>query len=602
MKHLLKFNTERAYKDFYLFAPKDCVAMVEGHIHYSRSNSAPCLPQISIQELIDEGYATVVPQTDGFAIQILDTCPYELLSISDLIPILTNHKQIDQAKNSFNTLIWRTLPNNWEISDIVNIYNNNSLNIPPVGGIFGLNGSGPDMRNIDNLSITFDERLSWKHVCNYPWGEFTNTRGFNLFGGNEQTPKEFTIHFKESMSSVGQRIFQYMRNTKKINIICDKDFLCHDYAGMFEGCSGLETITLQGRWYWNGMNNNESNIDYLFNGCRNLTEIPLSPLSSNREDACNTLCPYKDTRGSSALKYSFQSCDKLQSIKPTINMSQVSSATDYVQFYTPKLTDVRLKNLNNTNWSFINTKSYIPNMDVASIEYLLNNVADCSSNPHTITFSTLHEGEISQAAINNAASKGWTVIFGTQKYSRNFTDWQINTSALADYQVTDTEIVISKFKPNVWLMKYTPELEEDQTMNQAVFNYAHNFEVVISGIENITGENMPISWYKTNNDAGGYFCRGILIAPFNSSNRNCVTAYPWEMGVPGGGFKNPNNGAHYYGYTLDGFQNLYAYNSTHTYPENTAAYLGLGIYTGSQTDSNGYITLDTPIRILLCNT
>jgi hypothetical protein len=82
-------------------------------------------------------------------------------------------------------------------------------------------------------------------------------------------------------------------------------------------------------------------------------------------------------------------------------------------FNCPVLTDVRIINLNNNDWNFADSSTYtkIPQMDVASIEYLLNNVADCTATPHTVTFSTLHRNDVSASAISAAATKGWTVAW-----------------------------------------------------------------------------------------------------------------------------------------------------------------------------------------------
>ena len=82
-------------------------------------------------------------------------------------------------------------------------------------------------------------------------------------------------------------------------------------------------------------------------------------------------------------------------------------------FNCPALTDVRIINLNNNDWNFADhsTYTYIPNMDVDSINYLLNNVADCTTDPHTVTFTDTYESQVSQSAIDNANSKGWTVVW-----------------------------------------------------------------------------------------------------------------------------------------------------------------------------------------------
>ena len=150
-------------------------------------------------------------------------------------------------------------------------------------------------------------------------------------------------------------------------------------------------------------------------------------LDGGRSSVYNTIYPRFDgTRGTADCGGIFNATG-LTSIGPTINMNAVNlsgatvdgysqSSLSYANkpmFNCPVLTDVRIINLNNNDWNFADSSTYtrIPQMDVASIEYLLNNVADCSATPHTVTFSNLHQGKISSTAIANANAKGWTVAY-----------------------------------------------------------------------------------------------------------------------------------------------------------------------------------------------
>ena len=58
------------------------------------------------------------------------------------------------------------------------------------------------------------------------------------------------------------------------------------------------------------------------------------------------------------------------------------------------------------------------------------------------------------------------------------------------------------------------------------------------------------SWYKYASDAGGYFVRGLWLAP--CYNNGWIYWWPWDLGVTGGALKDVNNGAHYWGYIQDG--------------------------------------------------
>lgn len=58
------------------------------------------------------------------------------------------------------------------------------------------------------------------------------------------------------------------------------------------------------------------------------------------------------------------------------------------------------------------------------------------------------------------------------------------------------------------------------------------------------------SWYKYASDAGGYYVRGLWLAP--CYNNDWIYWWPWDLGVTGGALKDVNNGAHYWGYIQDG--------------------------------------------------
>jgi hypothetical protein len=144
----------------------------------------------------------------------------------------------------------------------------------------------------------------------------------------------------------------------------------------------------------------------------------------------NTIYPHATSNGRvSGNCGGIFNAQSLEFIGPRLNMLAVSLSGCTVDgvnqspipyngkgvFYCPNLTDVRIINLANNDWNFADnsTYTYAPKLDVTSIEYLLNHVADCSATPHTVTFSTLHQGEISASAISAAAAKGWTVAYQT---------------------------------------------------------------------------------------------------------------------------------------------------------------------------------------------
>jgi len=374
-----------------------------------------------VQDLINEGYAEMVTGNGGNYIRILTTCPYLQSQILDLEEVAFNTKKLVENKN--NTIIWDApLPSGWTSAEIAAIYDGQSLPFLPRANIFWA------LADLSSFTITFAGG-SW-NVADYPWGSGSangifsprynvNNESYYNASGFRDTPVTLTVNIASTYSSVAQTMFTELRDTTTLNLNINGDFSCHDCIGMFEASTGLVTLNITGVFLWNVIRS----CTNMFDGCTHLTSVPVSRF--NRDHAYNIVYPrYDGTRGTADAGRMFRNCSALTYIGPTINMIAISlngctidgrsqNALYDTMFGCPNLTDVRIINLNNNDWNFADytTKTYIPKMDVTSIEYLLNNVADCSANPHTVTFSTLHQGQIDSAAISNAAAKGWTVAY-----------------------------------------------------------------------------------------------------------------------------------------------------------------------------------------------
>lgn len=394
-----------------------------------------------VQDLINEGYANVVTGNGGSYIEIHSNTPYAMSQILDLEEVALNEKKLVEGVN--NTILWDdTLPNGWSGPQIYAMYDGKTMNYTPRARMFwGI------IDVVNDFTITFPS-ASWS-VNDYPWGSGSNNDGifaprYNTNREQEYgekhfraTPKNVTVNFPGHFSSIGQTMFAQMEQTTTLNLNCcttgdiwSNLWECHDVTAMFERCYGLETLNITGTFSWWAIRTCHN----MFRQCNSLTGIPYSSIFGARDHTQNILYPrYDGTRGSAECAGLFNATS-LEYIGPVLNMNAVSLtgcvADGYNQsalgssyepserptaylFNCPVLTDVRIINLNNNDWNFNDTSTltYIPNMDVASIEYILNNVADCSSDPHTVTFSTLHQGEISLTAIDNAKAKGWTIDY-----------------------------------------------------------------------------------------------------------------------------------------------------------------------------------------------
>ena len=380
----------------------------------------PVYRTMSVQELLDAGYATLetdyadASPTHGESsyqvIQIHQNCPIRLQDITDFDTYLT----------SAVTFVWReALPYGWNIADVLAKYNDVQLARPPMEQMF----CGPfDMSNVETLSLSFNQG-NW-YVCD---SSIIGRRYSVLYPGiTYLTPKQVNITIRNQYSSVFQTSLSMMSTTTGItlNVGGTDIFGCHDVVGLFESDVTLKTLVINGPFRWDAIRSaNNMFIDW-----NELTSIPYVT-SWGRDDegtaVYNTLWAHEDEyRGSADIGGIFVGLNKCTFIGPRINMSSasLSGCTDDGRsqralsgptFSCPELTDVRIINLNNNDWNFADTSTYtyIPKMDVTSIEFLLNHVADCSADPHTVTFSNLHQGEISQTAIDNVASKGWTVAW-----------------------------------------------------------------------------------------------------------------------------------------------------------------------------------------------
>lgn len=103
-----------------------------------------------------------------------------------------------------------------------------------------------------------------------------------------------------------------------------------------------------------------------------------------------------------------------------------------------------------------------------------------------------------------------------------------------------------------------------------------------------------LDWYKYAPDAGGYFVHGLWLAPHMNWS---LYSWPWDLGVPSGGLKDVNNGAHYWGYVQDGLNKNITKGMTASFPANgwSDTLWGVAITLWGQsnmTDGNGNQVLD----------
>lgn len=182
-------------------------------------------------------------------------------------------------------------------------------------------------------------------------------------------------------------------------------------------------------------------------------------------------------------------------------------------------------------------------------------------------------------------------------YHINLAEWDINP-AQEGVQLVGNKLVITKIKPNTWFIKSNYGFSSDAQRNEKFFG-----EIIkVSGIAALRADGTITS--KLNNpwgDSGqSYYPTGLVVSLCGTDGGFLSTAYPWEMGIPGGAFKWGIEGWNYYGCVQDGDIDFYNSNvSTAGVPSWGGRYyeVGFGFFTGKEADADGYITLSTPITI-----
>lgn len=100
-------------------------------------------------------------------------------------------------------------------------------------------------------------------------------------------------------------------------------------------------------------------------------------------------------------------------------------------------------------------------------------------------------------------------------------------------------------------------------------------------------------WFKYANDAGGYWVRGLWLAPTSPWG---VYSWPWDLNIPNGALKDVNNGWARWGYVRDGANKNITSSMTKNFAENVSGNYGVAITvwfnTPNYTDEDGKTFLD----------
>lgn len=292
----------------------------------------------------------------------------------------------------------------------------------------------PNVFKNSNVTGSIEMTLDLESGSDLSWG---TTHKWNHWGN----ATEVTLKVAEGSGNritAPQHLF-YGAN-KLVTINTPENIMSgRDTSGMFEGCASLVNIP-NNLIYWADRswsyeyNVSGNNVCYMCSGCYSLVTFP----SYNTEDRYandNTIVSHGHIR------QAFQACSKLESIGPVIDLKyvdpQTSAQNAFLFLGTPKLTDVRIKNLNHGTWHFDDSapsnedddlygyQGNIPLLDSDSIVYLFDNLTDLNTheegstdiaNPNRtsarIYCPSEWEDKITNEMIAAANTKGWSIYIG----------------------------------------------------------------------------------------------------------------------------------------------------------------------------------------------
>ena len=148
-------------------------------------------------------------------------------------------------------------------------------------------------------------------------------------------------------------------------------------------------------------------------------------------------------------------------------------------------------------------------------------------------------------------------------YKTNFLEWEFNTAAGHDVEITHNKLVIKKFMPNEWIVRSNDILPANTvaTMCQNITDYAYGWEVYF---KNISRYKAILSTHKEAYNRWDYgdSCnmKGVCIYPQRVSDGLWLqqVSAVWEHLAHNNGYRNDSNGYNSYGFysVVDGKQNV----------------------------------------------
>ena len=197
------------------------------------------------------------------------------------------------------------------------------------------------------------------------------------------------------------QMFYYCQKLETVPLFDTKNV--NDMGGMFLNCNNLTSVPLFDTRNVNDMEN-------MFNSCLLLTSVPLFNTTNvidmhNMFAGCTSLTtiPQFDTANVTNMSSMFMSCTSLKTI-PLLNTANVTNM-NYISYGCDSLANLG---------GFAGLKldlelAYNPLLTVDSIMNVINNAADMTSSPKTLTLHKDTFDKLSEEQIATATAKGWNI-------------------------------------------------------------------------------------------------------------------------------------------------------------------------------------------------
>lgn len=301
----------------------------------------------------------------------IGSCPFLPNDVTDFVDVFIS-KTKTPAEYSGKTMIFKSVsdaslePAGTDVQ-LRDIHQNNKL----IGSVGSYNLSNIDLSGAEDKTMTL---------------AFTS---YNSYGVNSSLCQGSVMDSCKILINGNMSVLQTQFKSAKVKAI--EYGLCDENGVEIEG-GYVSPTDIAGAFEFNGAltshpkniaYHNTDNIGYAWEWCSSLTRIPclFGDETTRETDYRNTIGGSQE-RGIRFADQTFNICRQLTYVGPVLNLLGIIPDPNWKMPYsmfndTPRISDIRLKNLCNGDWDLSLRNDYwgIPKMDVPSIVYCVKNLA-----------------------------------------------------------------------------------------------------------------------------------------------------------------------------------------------------------------------------------